>query len=239
MNSLTYKTDRVVSSAFVDSSIKLGVAEAALLVQDNITECFGALKCDGIIYRELGAYWVYTKARIKILKRPNWKESITTESFPTCSKGVRTLVNTIFKDSKGETVLLASHELCVLNLATHMPTKLSALPFPREGFPETVYDESFEKFAPADYTEVYSELIRSQQIDMSHHLNNTEYVKMALNTFDCKYLEEHPVDTIEMHYLGESREGDTLRILRAEGDGGIFVKIKNGDKDVFEMKIAF
>ena len=35
---LTLQKERYVSSAFIDSSLKMGIAQSVLMVQDNLTE---------------------------------------------------------------------------------------------------------------------------------------------------------------------------------------------------------
>ena len=51
-NNLIFEQNRQVSSAFIDSSLRMGIAEAVLMIQDNLTECFNRIGCDGIFYRE-------------------------------------------------------------------------------------------------------------------------------------------------------------------------------------------
>ena len=52
-NDKIYSQERSISSAYIDSGLKLGIAQAVLMVQDNLTECFNKMNCDGIYYREL------------------------------------------------------------------------------------------------------------------------------------------------------------------------------------------
>jgi uncharacterized membrane-anchored protein YitT (DUF2179 family) len=40
-------------------------------------------------------------------------------------------------------------------------------------------------------------------------------------------------------YTGESKEGQTLKILKADKEDGTYIKIKESDRSVFEMKIRF
>ena len=52
MSELVFTKQRYVSSAFIDSSLKMGIAQSVLMIQDNVTECFYTLGCDGVLYRE-------------------------------------------------------------------------------------------------------------------------------------------------------------------------------------------
>ena len=49
---LIFSQERNISSAFIDSSLKMGIAQTVLMIQDNLTVCFNKLDCDGVIYSE-------------------------------------------------------------------------------------------------------------------------------------------------------------------------------------------
>lgn len=238
---LIYTKRRTISSAFIDSSVKLGIAQAVLMVQDNLTESFNKMKCDGIYYKKLGYFWVFTKSKFKFFRRPDWREVIEASTFPVMNAGMRTNVNTILKDEQGETLLTANQEACVLDLVKHRPVPLSKLPYPKEDLPEKVFTEDFEKFDFDDsvYKENYEQIIRYSNLDMSHHLNNIEYIKFALNAFSEDFLLSNEVDELEVHYTGESKENQILKIFKMEKDNASYIKIKESDRCVFEMKITF
>ncbi|MBQ2096945.1 MAG: beta-galactosidase, partial [Bacteroidales bacterium] len=46
--------------------------QTVLMVQDNFTENFGAIKMDNFCVKEKGAYWVIYKAKFKFFQRPFW-----------------------------------------------------------------------------------------------------------------------------------------------------------------------
>lgn len=241
-NELIFTQNRKVTSAFIDSTVKLGIAQAVLMVQDNLTECFSKLQCDGVVYREkFNVFWVFTKTKMHFERRPDWREEIIASTFPINNAGMRTHVNTILKDLDGKTLAKANQEACVLDMEKHRPVKLTTLPYPTEGFPDAVFTEPFERLNQ-EMTEddfVYEQVIRSQHIDMSHHMNNLEYIKLGLNVFSDDFIESHEVQNLEVHYTGESKEGQTLRIYRKEENGAYIIKIKESDRFVFEMKINF
>ena len=242
MDTLIFTREHIVSSAFIDSSVRLGLAQAALLVQDNLTESFAAMDCDGVVYRERhNAFWVFTKTRIHFARRPAWREKISASTFPVDGEGFRTHVNTVFKDARGETLLTANQEACVLSLENHRPLRLSNLTYPKENFPPPVFLAPFEKFPEIISEENFSfeQKIRSQQIDMSRHMNNIEYIRLALNVFDDEFLRTHDVSEMEMHYTGESREGQVLRVFRHDEGTCTFIAIQESGRTVFEMKIKF
>ncbi|MBQ7568512.1 acyl-ACP thioesterase [bacterium] len=240
-NELIYSRKRSVDFSALDSGARLGVAQAALMMQDTLTECFGQMKCDGFTYNKLGYYWVLTKSKVEFFRLPRWGEVIETTSFPVHNSRTRAYFNTVFTDMQGHLLAHAFQEFCVLDLEKHRPVPLADVPYPNEGFPEKAVDLEYEKFglSDEDYTEVYTQLVRSGHLDVSHHLNNIEYVRFALDVFSEEFLLAHEAEEIELHYIAESREGQTLSILRAEKDSAAYIRIKESERCVFEMKIRF
>lgn len=237
---LIFESEREISSAFIDSSVRMGVAQSVLLVQDNLTECFGVMGCDGVVYREkFNTFWVFTKTKVHFTRRPSWREIVTARTFPIDNLGMRTHVNTEIVDRDGNQLLVANQEACVLSLENHRPVKITSLPYPKEGFPAAVFEEPFERF-PSDFTEeefVFEQPVRSCHIDMSRHMNNIEYIKFALCVFSDDFLQSHEITDLEVHYTGESREGQILRVYRRDCPdcrGKTFIHIREGDRCVFE-----
>lgn len=246
MENLIYETPRLVSSAFIDSTIRLGTAQTFLMVQDNITECLGRIKCDGVTYgKKYNCFWVFTKVLIHFEQRPDWCDTINTRTFPIDNGGIRTHLNSEAFDKDGALVFSAKYEACVLSFENHRPQKLVNLGYPADNFPSPVFNAQFTRFS-ASFTEadfVFEQKIRSSFIDLSQHMNNSEYVKLALSTFSNDYLREHDLSEIEAHFTGESVEGQTLRVYRHDvsdiaGDS-TFIQIKESERVVFECRITF
>ena len=72
---------------------------------------------------------------------------------------------------------------------------------------------------------------------MSHHMNNIEYIKLALCVFSDDFLQSHEITDLEVHYTGESKEGQILRVYKKEDTdvpGKVYIHIKETDRCVFE-----
>lgn len=235
-----------MSSAFIDSSLRMGLAEAALMAQDNLTECFQHIGCDGILYREkYNAFWVFTKTKLRFYARPAWRQQVAARTSPVGTAGFRTEIDTVIADTDGKTLVTAKQEACVLNIETRRPVKLESVHYPVADFPPPAFADSFERL-DADFSEadkVFDETIRSQHIDMSHHMNNIEYIKLALNAFTDDFLRAHDAESFEVHFTGESREGQILSVYKKDDckDGRLtaLIAVKERRRTVFKMKIIF
>ena len=237
---LVFQKQRTITSAYIDVSGKMGIAQTVLMVQDNLTENFGALKMDNFCVNEKGGYWAIYKAKFKFFRRPFWRDKVVTTSFPADNAPIRTYVNTAITTIEGEPIILAVQEACCLDLERHRPMKLESVDFPMEGAPEHFMDSKFTKFPVQneEYEEVYRQKVLPQHIDMSHHMNNIEYVKLALNVFSAEDLELCIPSMLEVHFLGETREGQEVTVFRADKMGATYMKIEDDTgRQVFEMKI--
>ena len=124
-NSIIYSQKRKVSASFMDCTAKLGISHAAGMIQDNLTECFGAMGADNYRFnKEYNAFWVFTKTMVHFERRPDWEEIFLAETFPVNNAVFRTEVNSVFKDRNGKILLTANTECCCLDLTSHRPKKL-------------------------------------------------------------------------------------------------------------------
>ena len=133
-NPLVFQKPRTITSAYIDVSGKMGLAQTVLMVQDNITENFGSMKMDNFAVREKGGFWVVYKAKFKFLKRPYWRDKVVTTSFPADNQLIRLNENTAITTIEGEPIIFAKQEMCCLSFDRHRPMRLSAVDFPTEGF---------------------------------------------------------------------------------------------------------
>lgn len=243
-NKFVYNAERQVASVYIDASTKLGIAQAVSMIQDSVTEQFGFIGFDGIVCRQkYGTLWAFTKTRVRFAKRPSWREQFDSASFPVKAGGMRTYLNTVFTAKDGSLLLTANQEACLLNIESRRPVPVASIGYPTDGFPSPAMDEPFEKFGAEFNKEdkAYSQTVHSQHIDMSHHTNNIEYIKFALNVFTENFLLEKEPLLLEAHYTGETHENDVLDIYRKDVDSFSFIKITEASdgRSVFEMKIQF
>ena len=89
------------------------------------------------------------------------------------------------------------------------------------------------------YEFMYEQKIRSQMIDLSHHMNNIEYIKLALNTFTDYFLINCNPDELEIHYVEEALEGQSIQVYRAQENNTYYFKLMQNDKLAVKMKLSF
>lgn len=70
-------------------------------------------------------------------------------------------------------------------------------------------------------------------IDLNEHMNNSRYGDLAAG---CLRQDERPAD-IALHFAGECRLGDVLRLESARQEGAVYVSGKVGDRTAFTARI--
>jgi acyl-ACP thioesterase len=184
------------------------------------------------------ALWVISKTKIKINKLPLWNDEISIRTWPMGAEGVRcNRCYQIMKD--GEVYINGITEWVIIDATSRTLRKVETTSYPNDidWIQKKSIEEKFRRFKD-DFTEedfVYKRLVRSGDIDVTHHTNNVTYITMLLDTFSVKELEAKQWNGIEVSYLNESFEGETLSIYRKEREDGYSFSIKKEDGKVVLM----
>ncbi len=235
-----YEKKIYIPAEYCDYTMRLGNFQAFFLLQNAMIDGFEVYDCGN---RGLGekcnAYWAVTKTRLDIMRKPNWGEKVDVKSVYINDGKLRVNIKTEVFDQKGELIVKGCQELCVLDKDTHHPKRLSETCLPVGQNKEEPMGE-FEKFSTPQGVDCSYELtVRSQHIDMSHHVNNIEYIRMALDLFSVDELCSKEVSGMEVHYIGECREGEKLTCNRCDEGNKSFITINKEGKKTFEMKVTF
>ncbi len=193
---------------------------------------------DRSILKKDNALWVISKTKMKINSLPLWDEEVTVRTWPMGAEGVR--CNRCYQIKKGDEVLInAISEWVIIDATTRALRKVETTSYPNDidWIQEKSIEERFRRFKD-DFNDedlVYKRLVRSGDIDVTHHTNNVTYITMLLDTFSVKELESKQWEDVEVSYLNESFEGEILSIYRKEKEDGYYFSIKKEDGKVVLM----
>jgi acyl-ACP thioesterase len=154
------------------------------------------------------------------------------------AEGVR--CNRCYQIMKDDEVLInAISEWVIIDASSRTLRKVETTSYPNDidWIKEKSIEERFRRFKD-DFTVedlIYKRLVRSGDIDVTHHTNNVTYITMLLDTFSVKELEAKQWEDVEVSYLNESFEGETLSIYRKEREDGYYFSIKKDDGKVVLM----
>lgn len=193
---------------------------------------------DRSILKKDNALWVISKTKMKINSLPLLDEEVTVRTWPMGAEGVR--CNRCYQIKKGDEVLInAISEWVIIDATTRALRKVETTSYPNDidWIQEKSIEERFRRFKD-DFNDedlVYKRLVRSGDIDVTHHTNNVTYITMLLDTFSVKELESKQWEDVEVSYLNESFEGEILSIYRKEKEDGYYFSIKKEDGKVVLM----
>ena len=221
-------------------SAGLSVLGAAQIIEDGVCAFFATFgKDNASLLRDYNAQWVFTKNKFSRLAPVKWNEDITVEVFLSKKSAATVVVDTTVKNGGGKIAVAARTEACVIDLDSMRVRRVSSVDFPEDiaVYPSAA-DFDFTRFDLSAPKKEYSFIVPSTSIDCGGHLNNVEYLRFVLNSTGAEKELALPVFETEIHFLRQSREGDTLTVYSGESRGTEFYEIKNGDKVVARCGIS-
>lgn len=236
---MIYTKSGTASASVIDASSNLSVIGTFQIVENALTEFMAKLKIDGITSQKLyNAMWVFTKNRIKILKPLAWGDNYVVESFISLVSLVKLNIDTVIKNEASEIIAYSKTELCALDMETGRIRKTSTV-----GVNESITSENsqieinYTKFEETQMPKIESVVVRSTNIDFCRHTNNVEYIRFLINTYSVAEIENNPIKEIEICYINQSFEGDTLDIYKSELQNKDLLKICKDDKTIIKCEI--
>ncbi|MDE5756608.1 MAG: hypothetical protein K2I23_05905 [Clostridia bacterium] len=239
---MVYNKKKTVGISMVGTDGNLSVVGSFQIIQDAITELTGLLGIDGATVRDnYNALWVFTKTRAKFVKKIGWNNELTITSYISFISNAKIHINVVIKDADNETVLFSKTEMCVLDIDTQRIRKTSTVGVD-ESMLEAVSNPAeiaFTKFTETDLPTVDKVQIKSTNIDFSHHTNNSEYIRLVMDTYSVDETENKPIKEFEIIYANQSFERDVLDIKKAKSDSKDFVLIEKNGQPVVKCEIVF
>lgn len=106
-----------------------------------------------------------------------------------------------------------------------------------EPAPEIDFSKISKDFSGCEEAGVYT--VRSVDIDLGGHMNNVNYIRAALGCFSSEQTGSGRITDVEVQYISQTYEGETLRFLKRHTEAGIELGAFNkDDKAVFLAKIG-
>lgn len=148
--------------------------------------------------RENKRAWVLSAWQIVVDRYPQFGENVTTSTFATGFKGIFGERNFCMKDENGKTVAYANSLWVYMDLEKNRPTKPSPEERQAYGVSEPLEMEAMSRKIEVlqPVVEYPSFPVRKYHIDTNEHVNNCQYVQMALEVLP----EDVPVRRVRVEY---------------------------------------
>ena len=237
---MIFTKHQIVSSNFVGADAKLSTLAVFQLVENAVTEGMAAQHIDGLTIKRLyNAFWVFAKNKVKILKTADWGDTLTIESFVSGISAVKLNVDTALKNADGQIVAYSRCEMCPLDATTGRIVRTSAVGVDEKIVAEpALVDISFDKLDCDELPMVEEVTVRSTNIDCWQHANNVEYLRFIFNTYSVTELLARPIRELEVNYVSQSFEQDTLSIHKRASNNCDLFAITKSSTPVLKCKIT-
>ena len=235
---MIYTENFKITASMTDMGEGVSILGIAQIIQDNVSAFFSRYGKDNVsLKRDYNSVWVIVKNRFKKLDVAYWNERVTAKSFITKRTSATVIIDTEIIKEDGTVAVVARTEMCVISLDTQRIVRIEKVGLSEEiGVYPTNADFEFSRFEFSDLKDIYSFTVPSTSIDFCNHFNNVEYLRFILNTVPVNYGLTHVVKDLEIHYVNQSREGDSLNILSKREGVEDYYEVINGDKVAVRCK---
>lgn len=183
---------------------------------------------------EHGLFWIVSKLRLRISRRPQVQEMLDAATW--IQPAERVSCERDWALSKGGEQLAYVRSIWAAlrrdnfrpgHMAEFYPDSDFSIA-PPDDMPFTRMGKNFEG---AEFIGEYR--IRSVDIDRGGHMNNVNYVRAMLGCFSCAQLAEMDIKELDMQFLLQCYEGETIRFVRRlSAEGLMEVGALNGEGKV-------
>ncbi|MCD6353968.1 MAG: hypothetical protein J7L95_00310 [Prolixibacteraceae bacterium] len=211
---MKHKIQLSTKSYFIDRFGKLSTSFMFYQLQDIAWEHANLL---GFGYEKLKKeqhFWVLSRLRVKINRRPGWGENFTLETWSRGTDGFYGYRDFNFVDESGENIIQATSSWLVLDLNTKRIVRISNLNnFPK--YQESVFGKNAGKVKlhrtdePLHFTPVLF-----NEIDINQHFNSGRYLERIIDSYDFDFHEKYELAEYEVNFLKEGMPNDRLAIKR-------------------------
>ncbi len=209
------------------SDIKAFVANIAEIIEVMATENAEKFGYGRDVVMSLGGFWIVSKIRFRIHSYPESNGTLIAETWPLPSGKIKVERQYRIKSGKGDALVNAASEWCVLSIDTRRPLRVEGDCFSggHEYMNERADFGEFTRIRP-NITEqdfCYEREIIDSDIDINNHTNNKKYTEMVLACFTDEYLNENPIKTYELHFVKETVLGNKIRIYKVQNGNTVLI----------------
>ena len=218
-----YTFDSRIRYSEIDASGRLSLPSLINYFQDcsNFQSCELGLGYE--VLKKRGKGWVLSAWHIEIYKTPTLCQAVTIGTFATDFKGFYGHRNFLMCDEKGEYLAIAESLWVMIDTKTGRPTKPAIEDYAPYGtFPPLDIKFEGRKIKLIEGAKGFpSIMIQRHHLDTHRHVNNGQYVQMALDILP----EELEIKTLRVEYKKPAVLGDEIFPKLAEDSQRMVVEL--------------
>ena len=189
-------------------------------------------KGNDVIPQKYEAGWIYTRYHVILKQKMDYRDDLTLRAWMEPYR-LPVLVNVnLTAEQDSRLMALGKVECCVYSLTRHRPILLDDIDFP-ENFTENIPNEipgfiGLEKNADG-MEERYQRTVRMTDLDRIGHMTNLRYIEMFQDAHDSRFWTEMNPKEMEISYLSQCMEGETLSVRSRTEDGSVHLAAVHED----------
>ena len=215
------REDRFVVEAFdcrPDGSVKLNAL--MLYLQEAAARHAKQLGVGFADLERWDCFWVLANLRLEMTDTARWADAVTVRTWPSGFTRLAAAREFLGLDTDGRELFRAASEWMILDKNSGRPKNLQRLDLPLPPSGPKVLGTELSRLRPADAYETAGTLsVPFSSLDFNGHVNNTEYVRWAVDGLHRKLGRIPGIRSAQVTYLAEAFEGEQMEICAAaDGD---------------------
>lgn len=198
-----------INAFMVDKNREAGFTTVANLFQEVANNHAFNRQLDFYNMRERGLFWVLSRLRLKLLRRPVWQETVLAHTWvssmtPFAHRHLEML------DAQAQPLAYAYSIWLPLDATTRQPRRLTEVEVPLSD-KTTPLRAPGKIAAPEAGTVSFEKTVTYSDLDMLGHVNNVKYLEWMLDDL-YQDTENTPYNTLEINYLNEVFQGQRVQL---------------------------
>ena len=230
-------TEHMICSYDVDPQQTARLPALCRFMQEAAYQHAGHLGLGHSFLLDRGLAWVLARQRIQINHLPKWGDTVRIRTWPSGRDRLFFYRDFEMVDGDGVQILLASMAWSLIDTQTRArahPDIYLSVDLP-EG--AKVFAEKLGRLKGCDASAGASMPVTYGDLDMNGHVNNVRYIEWVLNSLPLEFHRAHVLSALEVNYLAEAVDGQSVSIASAEAEPHHYVHaVKAGDQDLFRAR---
>jgi len=210
----------------------------------NVAEEHAALL--GVGYERLiknDMHWILSRLKLDIKRMPKWKETIKCRTWAKGIDRLFALRDFLIFDSDDNIIISVTQNWLLISTKNSRPLKIESIgDFLNDTISQAI-DEKLDKLTIPENANVIDKItkdIRTSDIDIYFHVNNSKYVDWVSDMLVDEFLNKQNISSLEINFLSEIKINSKIEIIKSIGDDGfVYVESKelNSGKTNFISKV--
>lgn len=231
MENNTLTINHRVGSSMCDFRYRLGIAQTVDLFMDAAEEHSDRLGVGLSTISKMGYFWMAARTKLCFHGFPGALDDISVTTWPARIRcGICNRYYTLTRN--GELMTEGRTEWAIFNrnigrIDTNPDEIFSKVPYSDEIVCGGRMARINRDFSGVETLGTYT--VSSADIDVGRHMNNVKYIRAMLSMFSTEQQERMDIRGLEINYLSQSMEGETLSIMKRDAEGGMELGVLHAD----------